>query len=67
MKKLNLRESVYQLTEEYLELISILKELGFNAITNPIMRKTLGRRVTIVEGCKRQGKNLDGVIKLLKK
>ncbi|MCL5985991.1 MAG: DUF1858 domain-containing protein [Actinobacteria bacterium] len=66
MKEINLDKSVYELTEQYPELIDILKELGFLGVINPIIRKTLGRKTTIPEGCKKQGKDLKEVIEKLK-
>ncbi|MEM3421508.1 MAG: DUF1858 domain-containing protein [Candidatus Hadarchaeum sp.] len=66
MKKIDLNKSVYELTEEYPELIDILNELGFLGVKNPIVRKTLGRATTIPQGCKRQGKDLNEVISKLK-
>jgi hypothetical protein len=66
MKIIDLKKSVYELTEEYPELISILKDLGFLGVTNPVVRKTLGRITTIPDGCKKQGKDLNSVITKLK-
>ncbi len=65
MKEIDLKMSVYELTEAYRELIEILKEIGFLGVANPIVRKTLGRKTTIPEGCKKQGKDLDEVIRKL--
>ncbi len=65
MKEIDLKKSVYDLTETYPELIHILKELGFLGVANPIVRNTLGRVTTIPEGCKKQGKDLNEVIKKL--
>ena len=65
MKEIDFKKSVYQLTEDYPELIEILKELGFLGVMNPIVRKTLGRKTTIPQGCKKQGKDLDEVIRTL--
>lgn len=62
MKKILLNKSVYELTEEYPELISILKEMGFLGVANPLVRNTLGRKMTIPQGCKKQGKQLEEVI-----
>ncbi len=67
MKKLDLSKSVYELTEQYPELINTLKELGFHAITNPVARKTIGKMVTIPQGCKNQGKDLGEILEVLKK
>jgi hypothetical protein len=65
MKELDLKKPVYELTESYPELIEILKELGFLGIANPVVRKTLGRMMTLPEGCRKQGKDLDEVLKKL--
>ena len=65
MKEIDLKKTVYELTETYPELIKILKELGFIGVVNLVVRKTLGRMTTITQGCKKQGKNLNEVIKVL--
>ncbi|MBI4303344.1 MAG: DUF1858 domain-containing protein [Chloroflexi bacterium] len=65
MKEIDLKKSVYELTEAYPELIGILKELGFLGVANPVARNTLGRITTIPQGCVKQGKDLSEVIKKL--
>lgn len=65
MKEIDLTKTVYELTEEFPELIEILKELGFVGLANPLLRRTLGRTTTLPEGCKRQGKDLSAVIEIL--
>ncbi len=65
MKEIDLSKSIYQLTEEYPELINTLKELGFAGIAFPAVRKTLGRKTTLPEGCRKQKKDLDEVIRHL--
>ncbi|MBI4186510.1 MAG: DUF1858 domain-containing protein [Chloroflexi bacterium] len=65
MKEVDLKKSVYELTEEYPELIEILKELGFLGVAKAVVRKTLGRATTIPQGCQRQGKDLNEVLKKL--
>ena len=67
MKEIDLNKSVYELTEAYPELINILKELGFLGVRNPLVRKTLGRKTTIPQGCQKQKKDLNEVIKILEK
>jgi hypothetical protein len=67
MREIDLRKSVYELTEAYPDLIDILKELGFLGVMNPVVRKTLGRRTTIPQGCERQGKDLGQVLSTLEK
>lgn len=66
MKEINLAKSVYELTEEYPELINILKEMGFLGVINPVIRNTLGRATTIPGGCKKLGLDLNEVIGKLK-
>jgi len=66
LKLIDLKKNVYELTETYPELIEVLKEMGFLGVANPIARKTLGKVTTIPQGCKKQGKDLDEVIKKLK-
>ena len=65
MKEIDFKKSVYELTETYPELIDILKELGFVGVVRPLVRTTLGRVTTIPQGCERQGKDLNEVIKKL--
>jgi hypothetical protein len=65
MNEIDLKKSVYELTEAYPELIDILKELGFLGIVNPVVRNTLGRATTIPKGCEKQGKDLNKAIKKL--
>ncbi len=66
LKLIDLKKNVYELTETYPELIEVLKEMGFLGVANPIARKTLGKVTTIPQGCKKQGKDLNEVIKKLK-
>lgn len=54
------------MTEEYPELIDILKEQGFLGVKNQVLRNTVGRVTTIPQGCQKQGKELNEVIKILK-
>lgn len=66
MKEIDLSKTIFELTEEFPELIDILKGLGFLGVKNPIIRKTLGRKTTLPDGCKKQGKDLNEVINSLK-
>lgn len=65
MKEIDLRKSVYELTEVYPELIDLLKEMGFLGVANPLVRNTLGRMTTIPAGCEKQGKDLNEVLQRL--
>ncbi len=66
MKKIDINKTVYELTQEYPELIDILAEIGFLGVKNPIVRNTLARITTLKEGCKKQGKDIKEVIEILK-
>ncbi len=65
LKLIDLKKNVYELTETYPELIEILKGMGFLGVANPLTRKTLGKVITIPQGCKKIGKDLNEVIKKL--
>lgn len=66
MKEIDLNKNVYDLTEQYPELIEILKEMGFLGLANPIMRATMGKVTSIPQGCKKMGMDLDEVKRVLK-
>ena len=65
MKEIDLKKNLYELTGAYPELIEILKGMGFFGVANPLVRKTLGRVTTIPQGCEKQKKDLNEVIKEL--
>jgi hypothetical protein len=66
MKKVDLNKSLFEITEQYPELIPVLKDLGFAGVANPVMRTTHGRIMTIVKGCEHLGLKLEDVVKALK-
>ena len=65
MKEIDLDKTVFELTEQYPELIALLVGLGFLGIKNPIVRNTVGRVTTLRQGCEKQGKDLNEVVKKL--
>ncbi|SCY73956.1 DUF1858 domain-containing protein [Alkaliphilus peptidifermentans] len=65
MKQIDLNKNVFELTEEYPEIIEIMVSEGFKDIKNPVVRKTAGRLMTIPEGCKMKGINLKNVLNAL--
>ncbi|KKK63244.1 hypothetical protein LCGC14_2996250 [marine sediment metagenome] len=67
MNEIDVNKTLYELTVQYPELIDILADLGFMGVKNPIVRKTLGKKTSLREGCKKQGKNLDEVKAKLEK
>ncbi|MEM4730083.1 MAG: DUF1858 domain-containing protein [Thermoplasmata archaeon] len=66
MKEIDLGKSLYDITEQYPELIPVLKELGFAGVSNPVARSTLGRATTIPQGCERLGIELEMVLEVLR-
>ncbi|MBM4248513.1 MAG: DUF1858 domain-containing protein [Euryarchaeota archaeon] len=66
MKALDLKKTLYEITEQYPELIPVLKDLGFAGVANPAMRTTHGRIMTIPKGCEQLGLRLEEVIKTLR-
>jgi len=65
MKEIDLRKSVYELTQSYPDLIPLLNDMGFLGVANPVTRNTLGRATTIPKGCEKQGQDLAEVIRRL--
>ncbi|NLY96172.1 MAG: DUF1858 domain-containing protein, partial [Clostridiaceae bacterium] len=49
-KAIDLSKSVYEICKEYPEVVDIMRDLGFENITNPAMMKTAGRFMTIPKG-----------------
>ena len=50
MKTLDLNKSVYELTQEYPEVVDIMAALGFTDITKKAMLLSVGRVMTIPKG-----------------
>lgn len=51
-KIIDLNKPINELCQEYPEMVNIMKELGFESITNPTMLKTVGRLMTLTKGAK---------------
>lgn len=68
MKKIDLNKSLFEITEDYPELIEILVDIGFLGVGNPVTRNdpSHGRIMTIPKGCQMLGINLEDVITTLK-
>ncbi|MDO8716257.1 MAG: DUF1858 domain-containing protein [Dehalococcoidales bacterium] len=67
MKKIDLNKSLFDITEEYPELIPVLAELGFAGVTNEAMRTSHGKVMTILKGCEHLGIDLGTVKSALAK
>ena len=52
MNSISQKTNVFELTEAFPESIPILKELGFAPITNPVMRKTVARKINLAQAAK---------------
>lgn len=66
-KVIDLNRTLYDLTEEYPELIKVFSDLGLAGAGNALLRKTLGRKVTIKEGIERNDLSLTEVKQRLEK
>ena len=62
MKRINLNENILSLVTTYPEIKDIMFELGFKDIVKPQMLKSVGRFMTIKQGCKLKRLNLDDII-----
>ncbi|NLM11160.1 MAG: DUF1858 domain-containing protein [Clostridiaceae bacterium] len=61
-KILNMKKTVFELVSEYPEVKDILKNIGFESITNPVMLKTAGKVMTIPKGAKMKGIELSTIV-----
>ncbi len=66
MTVLDLNKTIYQLTEANPQLIEIMVSLGFKDISNPVVRRTAGKIMTLEKGCKMKGIDFHAVIVRLK-
>ena len=60
-KILDVNQTIYELCNQYPEIISIMIEIGFENITKPGMLQTAGRVMTLPKGCRMKGISLDTV------
>jgi len=66
MKIIDFNKSLYELTNEFPELIDILADIGFLGVKNPILRNTVGKKMTIPEGAKKIGIPINEIKEKLK-
>ncbi|MST85600.1 DUF438 domain-containing protein [Hallella mizrahii] len=64
-KKIDLTQTVYQLTQAYPELIDIMASLGFSEITKKAIRMSVGKLMTISQGAAMRGIGMEAVVKAL--
>ena len=60
-KELDMKKTVYELCRDNAEVIEIMKELGFDAITSPGILNTAGRFMTIPKGAAMKGIPMDKI------
>lgn len=58
-KYFSLKDKVYDVTESYPELIDFLAKQGFDKLTNPMMRKLMGKQITLESALKSKHYDLD--------
>jgi hypothetical protein len=62
-KSIDLNKTVFELSQVHPDFLEIMKELGFQDITNPAMLKTAGRFMTVPKGAKLKGITMEKVRK----
>ena len=65
-KRIDLTQTVYQLTQEHPEIIDIMASLGFTEIKKNAIRLSAGKLITIPKGAAMRGISLDQVVKALR-
>ncbi len=61
-KVIDINQTIYELHNQYPEIITIMSELGFDNITKPGMLQTAGRVMTLPKGCRMKNIPLQTVI-----
>lgn len=65
-KRLDLNRSVFELAQEYPELIDIMAELGFSEMTNGSVLHAVGRNMTIPKGAGMKGIPMERILDAFK-
>ena len=66
MNTIDLNIPVAEVLDQHPEVLDLLVELGFTPLVNPLMRQTLGRTVSIAQGAKMKGIDLNQIVNSLK-
>ena len=61
-KKIDLNKTVFELVNEYPELVDIMVSLGFTEITKKAMLNSVGRITTIPKGAKMKGISMMDIV-----
>lgn len=65
MNTIDLSIPVAQVIEQQPEVLELLVELGFTPLANPVLRQTLGRTVSLVQGAKMKGLDIQEIQRVL--
>ena len=57
--------SLAQVIDQHPEVLDLLVELGFKPLANPIMRNTVGRKVSLKQGSKLEGTPMEKIVRTL--
>jgi hypothetical protein len=60
-KTIDLKKTVYDICKDNPEVLQIMKDLGFEQITNPGMLNTAGRFMTIPKGAAMKNFSMDKI------
>lgn len=60
-KTLDLKKTVYELSQEYPEFVEVMSENGFPEITTPGLLSTAGRFMTVSKGAKMKGLDFEKI------
>ncbi|WP_071458982.1 DUF1858 domain-containing protein [Bacillus massilinigeriensis] len=61
-KVIDINQTIYELYNQYPEIITIMSELGFDHISKPGMLQSAGRVMTLPKGCRMKGISLQTAI-----
>ena len=63
--KIDVSIPVAQVIDQHPEVLDLLVELGFNPLANPIMRNTVGRKVSLKQGSKLEVTPMEKIVRTL--
>ena len=63
--KIDVSIPVAQVIDQHPEVLDLLVELGFKPLANPIMRNTVGRKVSLKQWSKLEGTPMEKIVRTL--
>ncbi len=64
-KVIDLNRTLYELTEEYPELIDVFYKIGLEGVIHPEMRRTGGKNMPVMLGFKHHNIKVEDAVKVL--